>query len=171
MPKNTKGGKNKPDLDSGRYRPMPLRDEEEDFDLDYAVVTKKLGNGQLLSQLSGDGREIIAVLRGAFKSKKFRMQRLRFEIGSVILIAHREWDKMWENRSYKKDEPGQKREQVDVVHLYSRDQSRKLFKMKQIPKWMIVEEEKDDGVEEDEAGGFVFGDNENINDELDIDDI
>jgi hypothetical protein len=167
MPKNLKGGKgakkgkNKPDLEANKNRPIPIKSEdyEDDDNIDYAVVTKKIGNGQLLATLAQDGREVIAIMRGAFKSKKFKAQRLRFEIGSIILIAHNEWDRMWKDRKYLRDAPEQKREQVQVIHLYGRDQAKRLLKKGEIERWMIMsqEEEEKKKEEEEENTGFVFG--------------
>lgn len=189
MPKNLKGGKgakkgkNKPDLEANKNRHIPLKSEDYDVDVDYAVVTKRLGNGQLLATLAEDGREVIAIMRGAFKSKKFRAQRLRFEIGSIVLIAHNEWDRMWKDRKYLRDDPSQKREQVQIIHLYSRDEAKKLLRKGEIERWMLVtaeEEEKQKQQEEEEQNtGFVFGEAEDAaagagaggDEELDVDNI
>lgn len=178
MPKNLKGGKgakkgkNKPDMDANKNRPMPLKDEDYGADVDYAVVTKRLGNGQLLSTLCDDGREVIALMRGAFKSKKFRAQRIRFEIGSIMMIAHNDWDRMWKERQYRRDDPGQKKEQVQIIHLYTREQSRKLLRMGEIPKWMVLTNEEEKEQNEDDDTGFII-ENGGVGDEqeLDIDDI
>ena len=163
--KGAKKGKNKPVEIDNRSIPLPYKSDDEYFD--YAVVNKKLGNGRLTIQLSEDAREAIGVLRGAFKSKKFRAQRIRFEVGSVLLISHRDWDIMWKNKEYKKDEPGQKLEQVDIVHIYTREQAKKLERQKEIPKWMIVNTDNED---DNGDAGFVFqNNNEEEEEDIDID--
>jgi translation initiation factor IF-1 len=190
MPKNLKGGKgakkgkNKPDLESNKNRPMPIKSEdyEDDENIDYAVVTKKLGNGQLLANLAEDGREVIAKLQGTFRSKKFKAQRLRFESGSIILISHNDWDKMWKDRRYLRDDPSQKKEQVQVIHLYSHDQAKRLLRKNEIQRWMLINKDEEEierkKAEEEENTGFVFGEAEeesnnivNSEEEVDIDDI
>lgn len=164
--KGAKKGKNKPIVIDERSIPLPYKSDDEYFD--YAVVNRKLGNGRLAIQLSEDGREAIGVLRGAFKSKKFKSKRIRFEVGSVILISHRDWDIMWKNMEYEKDNPNQKQEQVDIVHIYTREQARKLERQAEIPKWMIVNTENND--EEDDTGFVIKSNNADVeDDEVDID--
>lgn len=165
MPKNIKGGKghkkgkNSNEDELKKFDPAPLCDEEEGTE--YAVITKKLGYGQVYASLNSNGREVLAHIRGSFKSKKFKRTRLRFTVGSIILIAHRMWDTKVRNGFYKDNpvEEGGKHEQVDVIHLYSEHQKRELIKKNQIKPFMYKPYDEAEAQDEDEEEtGFEFGD-------------
>jgi hypothetical protein len=178
MPKNIKGGKgakkakNKQGdvVEKINNGPAPIHNIEEG--LEYAKINKKLGNGYY-ANLETQGREVFVFKRGAFNSRRFRATQLRFEVGSIILVAHRQWDNKWKNGLYKADDPTQKREQVDLVHLYSSSQINELKRKQELPEWMYVM--NDDEKNEVDDGGFVFGEteegNNKIETEIDIDDI
>jgi hypothetical protein len=178
MPKNIKGGKgakkakNKQgdNVEKINNGPAPLHDLEEG--LEYAKINKKLGNGYY-ANIETKGREVFVFKRGAFNSKKFKATQLRFDVGSIILIAHRQWDNKWKNNLYSADDPSQKREQVDLVHLYSSSQIQELKRKKELPEWMCNVNKQDDENDSENIveDGFVFGENENNDHEIDIDDI
>jgi len=181
MPKNIKGGKNHKkgknsnEDENKKFDPAPLIEDDE-F-LDYAVVTKKLGYGQVYAQLNTNGREVLAHIRGTFKSRKFRRTRLRFNIGSIIMISHRDYDTKYKSGYYDQNpvDEGGKHEQVDIVHLYSEPQKRELIKKKEIKSFMYVTQEEN-GENSGDEGGFEFdcgaaGGGGGAEGEIDIDDI
>ena len=134
-----KGGKGKNNKKSKKVesekRELILAGEMEE----YAKVMKPLGDRRLNVSLI-DGTEVIGHIPGRFRKSTW------IKTGDVILVAR---------RAFQVDK-------VDILHKYSSDEARKLFKKEEIPKFFLeIDGTAED--EEDEDIGFIFDEDDNMN--------
>lgn len=115
MVKNTFGGSSHKKFARSSMAPSSkafLRTMKEDGEL-YAYVNKMFGNG-MCNVVDMDGREYLCVIRGKFRGKNKKNNKL--EIGTWVLVGLRGWE------STKKDE----KLTCDLLEIYTKDEMDRL---------------------------------------------
>ena len=81
------------------------------FQEEYAVVTKKLGDRRVLLTMSDMSTEIMGIIPGRFR------RRCWFDVGDLCLVSFREFQD----------------EKVDIIYKYNPDERRELVAVGEIP--------------------------------------
>lgn len=120
---------------------MPKKDESKveqrqlvlkDKDTNYAIVTKKFGNGRFSVRIPSKDKELIARLRGKFRRGSSKKDNL-VDIDSVVLVSIRDFQESI----------------VDIIHVYKHNEIRQLRKMGEFTE--EIEDKSNDGNNEDDT--------------------
>lgn len=135
MVKNNKGGKN---YKKYKNKPPPIRDlliaENNQC---YATITKMLGDGRCLGNISDGKTDVLCIIRGNMRKKVW------INIGDVVLGSYRICDSG--------------KTIIDIIHKYQSSEIQQLKKMKHlIPQEQNINKEINITYDEDET--FVFED-------------
>ena len=103
------------------------------FQEEYAVITKKLGDRRVLLTMSDMATEIMGIIPGRFR------KRCWFDVGDLCLVSFREFQD----------------EKVDIIYKYNADERRELVGVGEIPaafqscsNGVVVDGETNDEVED-----------------------
>jgi translation initiation factor 1A len=111
----------------------------KDDDSDYAIVTKKLGNGRFMIRLNMRKDEMLGRLCGKFKHGKHKRNNW-VDVDSVVLVGIREFQT----------------NVVDIVHVYDSAEARQLKKMGEFIDVTINENTETTAILPDDDIGFDF---------------
>jgi translation initiation factor 1A len=111
------------------------------FQEEYAIITKKLGDRRVLLTMSDMTTEIMGIIPGRFR------KRCWFDVGDLCLVSHREF------------QDGK----VDIIYKYNPDERRELVSVGEIPpafqscaNGIVVDKDANDNV--DDTFEFSFDD-------------
>jgi translation initiation factor 1A len=136
MPKNTKKAKNSKNKTVTRARELVLKTPGQE----YARATKMLGNSRIECDCYDNKTRL-----GVIRNKMRRGRRNRININDIILVTLRDFQD----------------DKVDIIHVYTPDEVKKLRKMFEIP-----EENK-----EEDMFDIEFEEEENKDEKIVFDDI
>jgi len=108
----------------------------KNFQEEYAVITKKLGDRRMMVQMPDMKTEKMGIIPGRFR------KRCWFDIGDLCLVSFREYQ---DNK-------------VDIVHKYTPDERRYLHRADEIPIAFAsgADASTDVGPTEEDAFEFTF---------------
>jgi len=107
MPKNKKNKRK-----NHKSKDAPKRDLVfKNFQEEYAIVTKKLGDRRMLVKMPDMNKETMAIIPGRFR------KRCWFDVGDLCLVSFREYQDT----------------KVDIVYKYTTDERRALCRVGEIP--------------------------------------
>jgi translation initiation factor 1A len=134
MPRNLFGGNKSKKHKNRREAPKYILKENG---MEYAVITKILGNGQCALNLidnTGITSKVLGHIRGS-------LRRARLSIDDIVLIEYREF----ETQTYDKNGIA-KLKNVDIIHHYCVDHINQLIRDKQISNTFKSKTEEEDDV-------------------------
>jgi len=88
----------------------------KNFQEEYAIISKKLGDRRMLVQMPDMGTEKMAIIPGRFR------KRCWFEVGDLCLVSFREYQD----------------DKVDIVHKYTDEERRHLCSHGEIPNAFVA---------------------------------
>ena len=108
----------------------------KNFQEEYAIISKKLGDRRMLVQMPDMGAEKMAIIPGRFR------KRCWFDVGDLCLVSFREYQD----------------DKVDIVHKYTSDERRELCRTGEIPKAFtaVTADPSADAAEPTENDAFEF---------------
>jgi translation initiation factor IF-1 len=134
MPKNTFGGNKAKKHKNRREAPKYIIKADG---MDYAIITKILGNGQCALNLI-DQSGIIGTVLGHIRGS---LRRARLNTEDIVLIEHR----TFETQKYDKNNNA-KLKNVDITHHYCVDHVNQLIRDKQISATFKSTEKEDEDI-------------------------
>ncbi len=109
----------------------------KNFQEEYGIITKKLGDRRVLLQLEGGGPEIMGIIPGRYR------RRCWFDMGDLCLVSHREFETR----------------KVDILYKYTPQEARELGALGEISGRLCNNQAHDqDDKENDDLFSFEFDD-------------